>query len=70
MGMSDLLLEQMGGEAVPERVQGDALVDPRLRVPKSFVPIVCHLLRAVHWLRIIMDDACTSHIATAAPLGS
>ena len=24
----DLLLEQMGGEAVPERMQGDALVDP------------------------------------------
>ena len=24
----DLLLEQMGGEAVPEGVQGDALVDP------------------------------------------
>src|SRR5215470_5178826 len=24
----DLLLEQMGGEAVPKRVQGDALVDP------------------------------------------
>ena len=24
----DLLLEQMGGEAVPQRVEGDALVDP------------------------------------------